>query len=318
MRKPNLFIVGAPKCGTTALYRYLSRHPDVFMSPDKEPYYFATDFQEKARKNNADFAHCLTIESYLALFNGWTTQKYAGEGSVHYWTSQAAASAIATFNPDARIIIMVREPIDLLQSFHAEECFNTVETEKDFATALSLEDERRQGRKLPAATALNEILYYSDFVRFADNIGRYHTAFPSGQVRIILFDDFKKDAAGEFRALCAWLGIDPNAVTTFERVNANKIQRFRLVSALRGNPFILRMSRAFLPLSMRNALLRLHKRVNEKYVPRTPLDQSLRRELQRKYRHEVEKLGAILGRDLISLWGYDMGDDPSAATTRHQ
>ena len=106
---PNFFIVGAPKCGTTALCEYLKYHPNVFMSTPKEPHYFAEDFER--------YRHVKTEDKYLALFGDCNDRHLMiGEASVFYLRSTRAVSLIRDFNPDAKIIVMLRNPVDMVYS----------------------------------------------------------------------------------------------------------------------------------------------------------------------------------------------------------
>jgi len=114
MRKPDLFIVGAPRSGTTALYEYLRSHPDIFMCTPKEPNYFSFDMNRPRAAN--------TEEEYLRLFKN-AHEKVAGEASVWYLYSKVAIAEIMRFNPDAKIIAMVRSPIDWFRSWHAHRFF---------------------------------------------------------------------------------------------------------------------------------------------------------------------------------------------------
>ena len=130
--KPNLFIIGAPKCGTTAKAHYLSEHPDVFMCPEKEPHYFNTDLNYKRGKSD-------DLEEYLNLFSGATEEKIVGEASVWYLYSKEAVRNILEFNPNAKFIIMVRNPIKMAPSLHQQLFYNGRETEKDFNKAWCLQ-----------------------------------------------------------------------------------------------------------------------------------------------------------------------------------
>src|SRR5215469_17477012 len=112
MARPSIFIVGAPKCGTTALYTYLKAHPDVFMSPLKEPQFFAEDLLGN-RRNVCNW------ESYLALFAA-TGRRRAGEASAVYLGSPSAATKIKHFSPAAQIVIMLRNPVEVMHAEHGE------------------------------------------------------------------------------------------------------------------------------------------------------------------------------------------------------
>src|SRR3954462_7600425 len=109
-RRPDFFIVGAPRSGTTAMFHYLSSHPDVYMSDRKEMHFFGTDL------NFGPQIYRRSLDAYLAEYEGRNGEHRAGEASVWYLLSKTAASEIKAFNADANIIIMLRDPVELLHS----------------------------------------------------------------------------------------------------------------------------------------------------------------------------------------------------------
>ena len=121
---PNFFIVGAPRAGTTALYHYLSQHPDVFLPRVKEPHYFGSDLEFAVPR--------MTFDEYRNLYQGVTNEKVVGDGSVMYLMSQTAAKEIKKICPEAKIIIMLRHPVDLLVSLHQKMLLTGNETIDDF------------------------------------------------------------------------------------------------------------------------------------------------------------------------------------------
>ena len=129
IKKPDFFIVGAPKCGTTALANYLGQHPDIFMAKQKESHHFATDlipYDDYWRNRN----------HYLKIFQEAKENQIIGEASVFYLLSQEAAKNIKKFSPNAKIIIMLRNPVDLLYSHYFQAVYNGRETITDFEKAL--------------------------------------------------------------------------------------------------------------------------------------------------------------------------------------
>ena len=153
MNKPNLFIVGAPKCGTTFLYHYLKKHPEIFFPKFKEPHFFGSDL---IRKNGA---YDLNLNNYLNLFN--SDKKIIGEASTFYIFSKNAAKEIHAFNPDAKIIIMLRNLIDLTYSMHSQFVFSGDETIENFKESLNIEDKRLRGKKIPTQTTVVNKLFYT-------------------------------------------------------------------------------------------------------------------------------------------------------------
>ena len=223
-RKPDFFIVGAPKCGTTTMYDYLKGHPQVFMSEPKEPDYFGADcFQ-------------LTPDeaSYLALFAGAGPDLMAGEASALYLYSEQAAERIKAFRPDARIVIMLRQPADFLYSLHGQLSYDMhCEDLRDFRAALDAEPDRRRGRRLSSDLAWEpRLLFYRECATFSTQVRRYLDAFGRDRVHFILFDDFTRDPQAEFSRLCRFLEIRDDVSIQPRRSNAARHWRSKRLAHL--------------------------------------------------------------------------------------
>src|SRR5262249_46212300 len=135
VRKPDVFIVGGPKCGTTSLYTYLKQHPDIFMSEIKEPQYFAADTLQHQRRIR-------TLPEYMDCFAAAQREERIGEASTAYLGSSSAARELKKFNPNARIIVMLRNPIDVMYSLHSERLFSNIEHIGDFERAINSTETR--------------------------------------------------------------------------------------------------------------------------------------------------------------------------------
>src|SRR5271165_4331492 len=144
-QKPDVFIVGAPKCGTSAMDQYLAAHPQVFMA-QKEMHGFGADLRFGAQFYRRDLA------AYLDEFASRKGEIRAGEASVWYLFSKQAAAEIHAFNPEARIIIMLREPAEMLYSLYSQFRFDGNEHLRTFEEALAAEDDRRAGRRMTRQT----------------------------------------------------------------------------------------------------------------------------------------------------------------------
>src|SRR5687767_12353755 len=142
-----MFIIGAPKSGTTSLFEYLKAHPQVFMSQVKEPNYFAPDL---ADEGDNMLRHPVDEARYLDLFAGAGAALRRGEGSVRYIYSRAAPQLIHAVAPDPRIVVMLRNPVDMAHSLYRHMVAAGVEDLPTFEQALDAEDDRHQGRRVPA------------------------------------------------------------------------------------------------------------------------------------------------------------------------
>lgn len=299
MKKPEFFIVGAPKCGTTAMQEYLRQHPDIFMPELKETHHFADDLL----KPDDPF---LSREKYLSLFTGAKEGQIVGEASVSYLFSKNAASNIKSFCPTAKIIIMLRNPVDVLYSRHSQLVYNCDEDIIDFEASLAAEEKRRNGELIPSNIRIEKNLLHSEVVKFTEQVKRYFDIFGRTHVHVIIYDDFKKDTARVYCDTLQFLNVDTNFQPEFKIINPNKRVRIKkLQRFLQSPPAPIRiLGKMILPYSLRNALRDRCKTLNTQYIPRAPMSSELRRRLQEGLALEVEGLGALLGRDL-TYWSKD-------------
>ena len=289
--KPKFLIVGAPKCGTTAMWRYLGQHPDIWMCPTKDLHYFGSDLNFTIRNRH-------TLSDYLAFFAD-STATMAGEASVWYLYSQNAAREIAQFDPNMKIIIMLRDPVAMMYAHYTQMLFNGLgfENQSDFKTALSLEESRSKGENLPPGTPLPEALLYRKIGRYSEQIQRYWDCFSKEQVLILIQEDMKLDTQRVYQETLSFLDVDRNFVADFKRVNTHKVTRFEWVRGLlRMTPQTVKNA---LPDSTRKRLGKTIRKLNSKHEKRKPLDDELKNTLRNEFRPEVEKLSQMLGR---SLW----------------
>jgi hypothetical protein len=314
---PNLFIVGFPKSGTSALHRFLEQHPDVFMSRPKEPNYFCKDFHEISNRfhggRSTAYYQFQELDEYLRLFVPAAGRKIRGEASTSYAHSAVAAAEIRSFNPDARIVVMVREPVSFLHALYSQYCNETQEPAPSLGAALDLEPARREGRSLPPRVRCPNDLYYSDRVRYADAISRFLDVFPREQVKVVVFDDFKADNRGTFREVLEFLGIDAGFEPDFELVHDSKAPRFPLLNRLLRSPALKNIPKRLLPARRYDRIQLAVQSLLMKRARRPPLRDEERRELMRRFEPEVRRLGELLGRDLLTTWGYRERRPASAA-----
>jgi hypothetical protein len=314
-RVPDFFIVGHQKCGTTALWEMLRRHPQIFMPRVKEPRYFASDLRSPFQVGAPEVRRRHTPEGYFSLFTDAGAEQLLGEGSPQYLRSGVAASRIAEVQPAARIIAILREPASFLRSFHLQALHNHIETERDLGKAIALEPDRRQGRHIPRRCHQPQDLLYSEHVRYVEQLRRYHAVFPRQQVLVLIYEDFRRDNEATVHAVLRFLELDDTLPIEVVETKPLKVVRSLQAHKLRGvlrraerNPAAAgRVSRTIIALTPRGmrggrsaALLR-----RAAYVPAPPPDEQLMLELRRRFKAEVVALSDYLGRDLVALWGYD-------------
>jgi hypothetical protein len=295
---PTFFIVGAPRCGTTALYTYLSQHPDVFLPELKEPYFFATDlcFSPLRPKTEAE---------YISLFSRRNTEKIAGEGSTHYIYSKEAPLNIKSFCPSARIIIMLRNPVDMIYSWHSLMCWQGHECIADFSEALDAEPDRKMGRRLSTAFPISkEFLCYRELGKYPQYVQRYLETFGADSVHIIDFHSLARDAASVVRDTCRFLGVSPDVAMRFPVINENKRARSAGLAVFLHNPsgVLRKMARAIIPDKVRHRLIDKVHEWNTVTAPRPSLKTKLRDTLSAEFSRDVVDLERMLGRS-FRHWG---------------
>jgi Sulfotransferase family len=314
-RIPDFFIVGHPKSGTTALYEMLRCHPQIYMPDLKEPSFLAPD-QPRRFQRAAAGALPSTLEEYLSLFDLARPDQRVGEASSAYLVSKAAASRIAELQPAARIVAILREPASLLRSLHLQFIQDHVETEKDLRKAIALEGARREGRHVPPRSPRPDALQYSERVRFAEQLQRYRAVFAPEQLLVLIYDDFRNGNEATVRGVLRFLDVDgqvPVATTEANRTVRMRSQRLddvvHAVSVGRGpvSRAVRASVKSLAPRRLRRKALGVVRR-RAVLAPLSPPDEELMMELRRRYKPEVVAISEYLGRDLVTLWGYDVID----------
>jgi hypothetical protein len=302
LKRPDFFIVGAPKCGTTAMAQYLSSHPDVFMPVVKEMHQFGSDLQF----SGAFFRR--RRDAYLAEYEHRSSERRAGEASVWYLYSQKAAQEIKDFCPEAGIIIMLRDPVESIYSQYYQFLYDGNEHLQSFEEALEAEDDRRANRRITRHTHFVQGLLYTETVRYTDQVRRYFKTFGRDRVHVIVYDDLAADPAGTYRETLAFLGVDPNlGEARFRVVNPTKYSKFPLLKNILNNRTLRMTAHGIcgrLPRKVFTTLRRYEGKIwraNTRFGERPPMSPSTRKRLKRLFAPEVARLGRLLDRDL-SHW----------------
>ena len=308
MRKPNLFIAGHPRSGTSSLHHYLKQHPDIFMTAIKEPNFFALDFRidsDNFHKKKLYFPF-RSESQYLRLYKNWTYEKIAGEATATNLCSKVSAREISRFNPASKIIMMFREPVEFLHSFHSAARYALGEHLEDFKAAISAEKDRRIGKGFAKRVIAPSWLFYSEFAKYTEQINRFWSYFNPEQIKIIIFDDFKINTPGVYKEVLDFLGVDHNFMPDFDIVNPNKQIRWPFLKKYTlDSPYFRKTLRLLFSDDTYAALKVFYKNKMVKYEPRQTLDEAFRLELIQQFKPEVEKLGELLKRNLVSIWGYN-------------
>jgi hypothetical protein len=304
---PNFFIVGHPKCGTTALHAMLDQHPDVYMCKDKEPKFFCKDYMAASQKihGHSHFYKYQDLSDYLRLFSDVKNEKIIGESSVQYLSSHVAAKEIYDFNPQSKILILLREPVSFMFSLQRE-CYRRARDDvEDFEAALALEQERRQGKSIPPHCHSPLQLYYKERTRYAEQVSRYLDVFGPDNVKVIIYEDFKEDNLKYYQNTLAFLGID----TTFHPQIVKK--------QMGGDPKFPRLNKIIIPFflkhnlfdvlpdQLRSFLKAVYKKIFWYNKNSDTLSPQLRQKLKKQCLPEVKKVSALLQMDLLTKWKYE-------------
>lgn len=292
-RHPNFFIIGAPKCGTTALATYLKEHPSFFMSSPKEPHFFAPRLRPW-------FFPAKTEADYLELFKEVSPNATVlGEASVLYLYTQEAIDRIHTFNPEARLVVMLRNPVELVQSWHSQAVYNGDETVVEFEEAWRLQGDRASGKQIPPNCRIPEVLQYSNIGRLGTQLQHVYKVFPKEQVHVILLEDFKKDTGAAYRGVFRFMGLPEDDRSEFPVINENKVLRSKALKKMKQSSWYgpLRKLKKMLGLGSAHLMKPVESRLVKK-VQRKPLSPELRTELTAHFKGEIELLEALLNRSL--------------------
>ena len=291
MMRSTFFIVGAPKCGTSSLADWLSAHPDVFVSPFKEPHYYAHDLHGRQVSTRA---------AYERLFRKLDPKHRAsGEASTWYLYSRTAVPEILNEHPRARLIVCLRNPVDMASSLHDQYLRAGVEDLTDLATAWRLEPSRAAGAHLPAGCKDPQMLQYSRICALGEQLDRLYDAADPEQILPVLLDDLRASPEATYGRVLTFIDVPPDGRTSFPTINSSSASRSpRLGTLLRGASRFRAALRLPAPGTGLSARL---ERMNRRPRPRPPLDPELRQELCETFRPEIESIEHRLGRDL-SHW----------------
>lgn len=314
-RLPNTFIIGAPKCGTTSLYEWLRGHPDVFMSPFKEPTYYARDLAWE--DSGYYLRHGIDRGRYLELFEDAGSVARVGEASTRYLYSRDAPRLIAEETIDPRIVVMVRNPVDMIASLHAHKVASGTEDLPNLEDALDAEDDRRAGRRIPR-NSNPWLSTYRDRARFAEQLVPWFETFGRERVKVQVLEQVMADPSVHFGTLLEFLEIDPAyRPETFEVHNPAHGSRGRLGGLARSRLVQLVAWRLAPRLIGEARTLELVRKVvqspllrRDSTKPGVPAE--LRRQLETEFAPDVELLSELLRQDLAALW-FRRADSETAA-----
>ena len=282
---PNFFIIGAPKCGTTALASYLTEHYQIFFSKSKEPHFFSDDIHWQRIANT---------KKYLSLFEKANATHLAiGEGSVFYLFSKNAVKKIVQFNPDAKFIVMLRNPIELVESLYYENRKSGTEKFDKFSEAWRA----RLDRRIHPVNRNPYSFQYEDIAKLGQQLERLYREVDRNKVHTILYDDFAKNPGAIYRSVLSFLGVNDDGRIHFNVVNVKQTYRSMLLNRIITNisDLVGISSGLRKPLKKLSDVVRYFNYSKESNASIQP---ELKEELITVFRDDILLLEQLLGRDL--------------------
>lgn len=283
-RLPTFLIIGAQKSGTTSLYEYLRQHPQVYMSPVKEPHFFTYEGERPPSSS------VITEWSdYQALFAQAQDHIALGEASTSYLHANHAPERIAHYLPEVRLVAILRNPVERAFSNWMHNVENGRER-LEFRDALDAEGERmRQG--------VGYAFYYQYKGFYYRHLCRYLALFPRDRLQVYLFDDLRSDPVSVVQDIYGFVGVDPSFRPRIERHNVSGIPKglpSRVFSLVRKSTWVQKKVKPLIPE-------RVRVWIRERLTWRPILPQDVRHALIELYREDILQLESLLGREL-SAW----------------
>ncbi len=298
---PNLFIVGAPKCGTTSLYEYLRRHPQIFFPSDendywraKEPNHLCPELELLEKYSIKD------SQEYQALYREHASTPWRGDASPYYLFSESAPQRIRQLCPEARILIMLRPPVAMMRSYHRDLLRIGLENIPDFYEALNAGTTAEGNLCIPPSPRTARYLDYFSLGQFAPQVDRYLDVFGKHAVKVVLLEDMAASPEQTFREILSFLGVDTSFQPEFRIHNETPRKKSpleRCISSVYALPGIKQVLQWVFPYSARRWVLSAIRRTQHDAATPDPRDDQLRGLCA----SDVAHLSRLIGRDL-SHW----------------
>lgn len=291
---PDFFIVGAPKCGTSALHAYLSAHPGVFTPAIKEPHFFCADMPGLARVPD--------LAAYEALFARGARACLRGEASATYLFSEVAVREIMARYPHARIIVMLREPAAAARSYHRQLLSGLIEDIEDFETAWNAQADRAAGLRIPPGCPEPALLQYEATYRYLPQLRRLFDLVPPAQRHVVIYETFFADPAKGYAEVVDFLGLPPDGRGAFPSVNAGRTLRSRALARFYLSPprALRRLWDPIRPLAHALGVRppEILQALNSSRAAPPPLAAGFKAELAARFAGDAAELEALLGHPL--------------------
>ena len=296
MTMPNFLIIGAAKAGTTALYHYLQQHPQIYMSPIKEPYFFAFEGEQINFQGPVDSnkSYITDIKTYRALFEGVTNEIAIGEASPGYLYSSKATERIQHYIPDAKLIAILRDPIERAYSNFLNLIRQDLEPLPDFVQAMLAEEERINDN-------WSFRWHYRQRGFYFNQLKRYFELFDQSRIKIYLYEEFQDNSVTVLHDIFEFLDVDKIFVPNMSRKhNVSRVPKNKTLHRfLKQSSPVKSTIKSFLPSSLRQSVRAKLMEVNFRNKP--PLLPEAREQFIEDYREDILNLQGLIKKDL-SKW----------------
>ncbi len=293
VKGPNFFIVGAAKSGTTSLADNLRQHPQVFMSPLKEPAYFVKD------EGNNDF------DEYVSLFKDAGDAIAIGEATTGYLFDEDAPYAIKEHFPDAKIIIILRNPVDMAYSYWRYTRGIGGNESKSFEQAISANEIKYRNTEEFRRKAINwwGSYLYLERASYYGQVKRYLDVFGRDRVMVYIFEEFIKSHEVSYKDIFTFLGVDTDFTPDFRVSNEGVELRSEFIKKLLlfNHPFLKRLLKRLMPVEHWGKIKAFLSKINIKKGVRREMKPETRKRLEAFFREDIRMLEGLLGRE-IQAW----------------
>ena len=313
-----IFIVGAPRCGTTTLAAYLKAHPRICYPLVKEPHFF---LQHDVRGLDSEALQDITEREYLDRFYAQCddSRDTGVDGSVSYLYAPEHLVPALSLWPDAKFIIALRDPMAMLPSLHGRLRYTGDETIRTFEEAWAAIPDRIAGKRIPRSCLEPRWLRYDEAGKFGSYVEAFFDTIGRERCFIALFDDLVADPEGQYRAMCEFAGLEPFAGTNFAPRRESRGIRYgwlqRLLKRppsfardyLAGKEFAQRQRSLDEPVREDKAtekFFSVRKRIlrwNRVPLPKRPVPVAVQQDIRDRLKPEIDHLATLIGRDL-SHW----------------
>jgi hypothetical protein len=297
---PSFFVVGAPRCGTTAVSKALAGNPRINFSKPKEPHFFLEPrpgvSEDDLRQQYLSRYHHDLNADHLAI----------GDGSVSYLYEPDAIRRVLVFDPRAKFIVLVRNPVEMMRSYHSRMLFQLDEDEEDFAKAWDLQTSRATGQRIPKRCRDARLLQYGNLGKLGMHLERLFEVAGRERCHVIVFDDFVQDPRAVYLRALAFIGVDDDGKVKFKRKRSTSGFKSRWLQQFVMNPpawtfRLLAISDARMLKRLKGLRKRIKTLNSRDNKQRQIMTDEMRATLRDYFAEDVAKLSGLLSRD-FSHW----------------